>query len=89
MDSATTMPARSPRLSRLTASTMMTASSSERVKTSTAPSTTLGWSETLPNSMPTGRSVRSSRMRASRLRPSCSTSPLPTIETAMPMASLP
>ena len=89
MLSATTRPARRPRLSRLTASTMITASISEWMKMPTASPTIFGWSLTLPYSTPTGRSALSCCMRASRLRPSCSTSPLGTIEMAMPMASRP
>ena len=44
--SATTAPARSPRLMKLTASTMATASNRARVKPPTASSTTAGWFDT-------------------------------------------
>ena len=43
---ATTSPARMPRLMKLIASTMTTASNSASVKPETASSTTAGWSET-------------------------------------------
>ena len=56
IDSATTSPARRPRLTKLTTSTMATASNSARVKPPTASSTTTGWSETRCTPTPTGRS---------------------------------
>ena len=56
IDSATTSPARMPRLTKLTASTIATASNSARVKPPTASSTTTGWSETRCTPTPTGRS---------------------------------
>ena len=54
--SATTSPARRPRLTKLTTSTMATASNSARVKWPTASSTTTGWSETRCTPTPTGSS---------------------------------
>src|ERR1700712_546664 len=44
--SATTKPARRPKLTKLTASTITTASNSARTKPDTASSTTAGWSDT-------------------------------------------
>ena len=52
---ATTAPARRPRLTRLTASTMATASHSASMNSSTACSTVTGWSATSVGSIPTGR----------------------------------
>ena len=56
MDSATTRPVRKPRLKKLTASTMTTASSSVLMNSSTERFTTSGWFEYWCTSMPTGRS---------------------------------
>ncbi len=56
IDSATTSPARMPRLTKLTTSTIATASNSARVKPETASSTICGWSETRCTPTPTGSS---------------------------------
>ena len=58
---ATTAPARTPRLIRLTASTMAMASHRASMNSSTACSTVTGWSATSVGSMPTGRSAVISR----------------------------
>ena len=55
-EAATTMPVRQPRLTRLTASTMTSASSSERSNSHTASFTTSGWSATRSSSTPYGSS---------------------------------
>ena len=55
IDSATTAPARTPRLSRLTPSTMAIASHRASMKSSTACSTVTVWLATSTGSMPTGR----------------------------------
>ena len=56
IDIATTSPARMPRLMKLIASTITTASNNARVKPDTASSTICGWSDTRCTSAPTGRS---------------------------------
>ena len=57
IESATTSPARSPRLTKLTASTIATASNSAWVKPPTASSTTVGWSATRCTPTPIGNSA--------------------------------
>ncbi|MNE77275.1 hypothetical protein D3C80_1735770 [compost metagenome] len=47
IEQATTSPARTPRLTKLTSSTITTASNSALVKPPTASSTTTAWSDTL------------------------------------------
>ena len=87
--SATTAPARSPRLRKLTASTIATASASTFMKRPTALRTMRGWSETFSTWMPTGRSVPSRSIARSSAAPSSSTSPRGTIDTPRPIACLP
>ena len=86
---ATTAPARRPRLTRLTARTMATASHRASRNSSTACSTVTGWSATRCASIPTGRSATISAMACSTLRPSARTSPPVRMATARPMASSP
>ncbi|MNR27652.1 hypothetical protein D3C85_1449330 [compost metagenome] len=69
IEHATTSPARTPRLMKLTTSTMMTASNSALVKPPTASSTTSAWSDTLCTPTPTGKSAVSWSMRACRALP--------------------
>ncbi|MNF63190.1 hypothetical protein D3C84_448850 [compost metagenome] len=63
IEHATTSPARTPRLTKLTTSTITTASNSALVKPPTAFSTTAAWSETLYTPTPTGKSAVRSIMR--------------------------
>ena len=56
-ESPTTMPVRQPRLSRLTASTMASASSSERSNSQSDSLTVVGWSATRSSSTPYGSSA--------------------------------
>ena len=56
-ESPTTMPVRQPRLSRLTASTIASASSSERSNSQIDSLTTVGWSATRSSSTPYGSSA--------------------------------
>ncbi len=86
---ATTSPARMPRLTKLTASTIATASNRALVKPDTASSTTFGWSDTRCTPMPTGSSP------SMRVISSCSASPKASrlapdfMPTARPMAGSP
>ena len=89
MVSATTSPVRMPSVRNETTSTIATASSSEAMNSPTAFFTTAGWSDTCSNSMPSGRPALIRAMPAFRSRPSASTSPLGTIDTASAIASLP
>ena len=66
---ATTAPARRPRLTRLTASTMATASHSASMNSSTACSTVTGWSATSVGSIPTGRFAVISAMASRDVAP--------------------
>ena len=89
IDSATTMPARTPRLTKLTPSTMTSASSSVFMNSLTERSTTRGWSATWWTSMPTGRRSFTVAMARSRSSPRASTLPPLPIETASPIAGSP
>ena len=82
---ATTAPARRPRLTRLTPSTMATASHSASMNSSTACSTVTGWSATSVGSIPTGRFAVISAMACSTLCPRARTSPPLRMAMASPM----
>ncbi|MNY25521.1 hypothetical protein D3C86_1593110 [compost metagenome] len=69
IEHATTSPARTPRLTKLTSNTMTTASNKALVKPPTAFSTTSAWSETVCTPTPTGRSAVRSFMRWCRALP--------------------
>ncbi len=69
IDTETTSPARMPRLMKLTASTMTTASTSASVNPPTACSTCLGWSDTRWTPTPTGSVASIRRIRAFRASP--------------------
>jgi len=86
---ATTRPARSPRLTRLTMSTMPMASNSPRVKWPTDSSTTSGWFATRCTSMPTGRSLSMRFSSFSSAAPRSSTLPPFAIDTPIPIADAP
>ena len=89
IDSATTMPVRSPRLMKLTASTMTTASPSVSMNSLIERDTTVGWSATECTSMPAGRSAFNRAMRASSALPSAMMSPPLRNDTASPNAGSP
>jgi hypothetical protein len=86
---ATTRPARNPRLTRLTISTMPMASNKPRVKCPTDSSTTAGWLATRCTSMPTGRSLSMRCNSFSSAAPRSSTFPPLAIETPTPIAGAP
>ncbi len=89
IEQATTSPARTPRLMKLTTSTMITASNRALVKPPTASSTTSAWSETLCTPTPTGRSAVSWSMRACKALPKSWMLPPFFMAMARPMAGLP
>ncbi len=89
IDSATTMPARTPRLTKLTAMMMTIACQSDSVKSPIASCTTCGWSATRIGSMPTGRSAVTSWIFAATLRPSARMSPPSRMAMARPIAGWP
>ncbi|MNT33192.1 hypothetical protein D3C72_1691050 [compost metagenome] len=89
MDSATTMPLRTPRLRKHTASTITTASISTFMNSPTAFFTTCGWSDTEWICMPTGSLFCTSCISSCRLLPSFSTSPPCFMLMARPSAGLP
>ena len=89
IDSATTLPARTPRETKLTSSTMAMASHRASMNSSTACSTVAGCSATSVVSMPTGNSEVISAMACSMLCPRANTLPPSRMEMASPMASLP
>ena len=87
---ATTRPARQPRLARLTASTMISASISERSKSQTASFTVVGWSATRSSSTPCGSSDWILATAASIALPSSTMLPslvieMPSISTGWPL----
>ena len=89
IDSATTAPARTPRLSRLTPSTMAIASHRASMKSSTACSTVTVWLATSMGSMPTGRFSVIRAIASATLCPSAMTSPPLRMAMAMPMPCWP
>ena len=89
IEQATTNPARTPRLMKLTTRTITTASNNALVKPPTASSTTSAWSETLCTPTPTGRSAVSWSMRACRALPKSWILPPFFMAIARPMAGWP
>ena len=89
IETATTSPARSPRLTKLTASTMTTASTSALVKPPTASSTILGWSETRWMPTPMGSLPSMTCMRAFRSSPNFRRLALGRMAMASPIAGRP
>ncbi|KAF1068141.1 MAG: hypothetical protein GAK45_01454 [Pseudomonas citronellolis] len=89
IEQATTSPARTPRLTKLTARTMTMASNSALVKPPTAFSTTSAWFDTVCTPTPTGSSLVICCMRWRRASPNCWILPPLRIATARPMAGLP
>ena len=87
--SDTTKPARTPSETKLTASTISTASTRARMKWSTLSFTTCGWSATLCTSMPIGRPCSSSAMRASSAVPKSRMLPPSRMPMLSPMAGAP
>ena len=85
----TTRPARTPRLTKLTASTITTASTSAWVKPPTASSTMRGWSETRWMPTPIGSLALIRRIRAFRSSPKCSRLAFGRMAMARPIAGLP
>ena len=86
---ATTSPARSPRLMKLIASTMTTASNSAARKPDTASSTTAGWSETRYTSTPIGSSAMILSISLSSAAPNSSRLAPAFMPMASPIAGLP
>ena len=87
---ATTRPARQPRLTRLTAMTMTSASASARTKSLIASFTVVGWSATRSSSTPCGSSDWIFATAPSIARPSCTMLPsfvivMPSISTGSPL----
>ena len=89
IDSATTMPVRQPRLTKLTPSTITTASSSDCINSLTELFTTRGWSDTGSILTPTGSSVLTWAISAFSVSPSLITSPPFFMLMARPSAGLP
>ena len=89
IDSATTMPVRMPSEMKLTASTMITASASVLMNSRIESFTTVGWSDSLWTSMPTGRSAFRRSISDSSMRPSSMMSPPLRSDTARPIAGWP
>ena len=87
--SATTVPARTPRLTKLTPRMMATACQSEVVKSVMASSTVTGWSATRVASMPIGSSVVIAVMACLTFLPRVRMSPPSRITIARPRAGLP
>ena len=75
IDNATTAPARSPRLTKLTASTMAIASHNDSMKSPIAPLTVVAWLATRIGSTPIGRSAVIRRIESSICLPSATMSP--------------
>ena len=87
---ATIRPVRRPRLTRLTASTIASASISERSNSHTESFTVVGWSATRSISMPCGSSDCTFATASSTALPSSTTLPssvitMPTISTSWPL----
>jgi len=89
IETATTRPARNPRLRKLTPSTMIRASTRAVVNPPTASSTTAGWFDTRWTPTPIGRSDTISRMRWRRSSPNCTRLPLGFMPIASPIAGWP
>jgi len=89
IDTATTSPVRRPRLTSETASTISTASASERTNWLTDRCTAAGMLATCTISTPTGSFSRRRPISASRSRPRWTTSPPAPIVMPSPSASRP
>ena len=89
IESATMRPVRKPSDTKLTSSTMPTASERERVNSCTERFTVSGWLFTRASSRPTGSSCSKRSTCTSSALPSAMMSPRGTMETAMPRASRP
>ncbi len=89
IEKATTAPARSPRLMKLTASTIAIASQSALVNSLIDSSTTCGCSATSTGSIPIGRSAVISAIFSSMALPSARRSPPDCMEMASAIAGLP
>jgi hypothetical protein len=89
IETATTSPVRKPRLTSDTASTIATASASERRNSRTERATARGMLATCPISTPAGSAASTVTSFASSSRPRSITSPPFTIVTPMPSASRP
>ena len=89
MASATTMPGRTPRLTKLHTRMMPMAWYSEVRKSLMATSTMVDWSATTCGSMPTGRLARISAIAVRMFLPSVRMSAWSRIEIARPMAGWP
>jgi len=89
IEQATTRPARMPRLTKLTASTITTASNSALVKPPTACLTTTAWSDTVWTPTPTGRSSTTRSMRFFSAAPNTCMLPPAFMPMARPMAVWP
>ena len=89
IDSATTAPARTPRLSRLTPNTMAMASHRASMNSSTACSTVTVWLATSTGSMPTGRFSVIRAIASATLCPRVMMSPPLRMAMAMPMPCWP
>ncbi|EXI69763.1 MAG: hypothetical protein AW08_00256 [Candidatus Accumulibacter adjunctus] len=87
--SATTVPGRTPRLTKLHARMMTIACQSEVMKSLIAWSTVTAWSATRVVSMPTGRSATTSAITLRTLSPRARMSPASRMAIARPMAGLP
>ncbi len=85
----TTMPVRTPSETRLTSSTMPTASATASTKSSTECETALGMLDTSTSLRPSGSWARSCATRASSALPSRTTSPPGCIVRPMPSTALP
>ncbi len=89
IDAATTVPGRTPRLTKLHARMMMMACQSDAMKSLMATSTVSDWLATRKGSMPAGRFAVASAISAFRLWPSARMSPESRMAMARPMAGLP
>ena len=89
IETATTRPARMPRLTKLIASTMSTASNRALVKPPTASSTISGWSETRWTPTPTGRLLSTIRISSFSASPKASRFAPDRMPMARPMAGSP
>ena len=87
--SATTVPGRMPRLTKLHARMIRIACHSDAMKSLIATSTVTAWSATRVGSMPSGRFAVMSAIALRMLRPSARMSPASRIAIARPMAGLP
>ncbi|MNN43371.1 hypothetical protein D3C81_1576050 [compost metagenome] len=89
IEQATTRPARMPRLTKLTASTITTASNNALVKPPTACLTTTAWSDTVWTPTPIGRSSITWSMRFFSAAPNTCMLPPAFMPMARPMAVWP